>query len=50
MLKKFRSSLLGLAAAGAALVAPIAAQAAEAVDAVIIIICDAASCLIIIVQ
>lgn len=50
MLKKVRSSLLGLAVAGAALVAPIAAQAAEAVDTVIIIICDATSCLIIIVQ
>ncbi len=50
MLKKLRTSVLGLALAGTALVAPIAAQAAQAVDTVIIIICDASSCVVIIVQ
>jgi len=44
------TDLIGLAVAGAALAAPVAAQAAQAVDAVIIVICDTAGCLVIIVQ
>ena len=45
-----KNTLATLALAASLLLTPIAAQAAQAVDTVIIIICDASSCVVIIVQ